>query len=183
MNILYLHHSWKTLSAMSDRIVYIWVILSLFLLFLSLDNVKKWSKLNLFEMNYCDQHVASHTDCIDRNRKNCTLHQQVATLVQSLWLGAVWHNSPISRLVTDSSWHTDIPAPFFPPHYPLPGFTSFRHREPGVHVWDPGESVCGDGEAPWRHAGDDSLQWKGETSWEAHQVSDHTGDLLIVCRL
>lgn len=91
--------------------------------------------------------------------------------------------TPISRLVTDSSWHTDIPAPFFPPHYPLPGFTSFRHREPGVHVWDPGESVCGDGEAPWRHAGDDPLQWKGETSWEAHQVSDHTGDLLIVCRL
>lgn len=29
-------------------------------------------------------------------------------------------------------WH-DLPSSF-PPHNPPPGFTSLRHREPGVHV-------------------------------------------------
>ena len=67
----------------------------------------------------------------------------------------------------------------FSPFYFLlsrpPEFASPWHREPGVHVRDPGESVCGDGEAPRWHAGDDPLQWEGPAAWEAHQVPHHTG--------
>lgn len=51
---------------------------------------------------------------------------------------------------------------------PLSEFTSPGHCEPGVYVWDPRESVCGDGEAAWWHAGDDPLQWERQTAWEAH---------------
>ena len=52
--------------------------------------------------------------------------------------------------------------------FPLSESTSPGHCEPGVYVWDPRESVCGDGEASWRHAGDDPFQWERQTTWEAH---------------
>lgn len=48
--------------------------------------------------------------------------------------------------------------------------------QPGLHVRDPRESVCGDGEASRRHAGDDPVQREGKTAGEDHQVPGHPGD-------
>lgn len=76
-----------------------------------------------------------------------------------------------------------LPLKLFPHHpispasplLPLSELTPPGHCEPGVYVWDPRESVCGDGEATWWHAGDDPLQWERQAAWEAHQVPHHTG--------
>lgn len=55
---------------------------------------------------------------------------------------------------------------------------SSRGGQPGLYVWDTRASVCGHGEASWRHVGDDPVQWERPTSWEDHKVPGDTGDTL-----
>lgn len=45
-----------------------------------------------------------------------------------------------------------------------------RSREPGVHVRDARAGICCHGEAPWWHAGDDTIKWEGEAARTHHQV-------------
>lgn len=88
-------------------------------------------------------------------------------------------------------YHQPFLLPYSSSLIPLLEFTSPRHREPGVYVWDPREGVCGDGETTWWHAGDDPLQWERQIAWEAHQVPHHagvyvpqqTGDFLFCTKL
>lgn len=51
------------------------------------------------------------------------------------------------------------PAP--PPTPPTPESAAPGDCQPGVYVRDPGEGICGDGEAARGHAGDDPLQREG----------------------
>ncbi len=47
----------------------------------------------------------------------------------------------------------------------------------GGDVWDGEARLCRHGEAPWRHAGDDSVQWERPTPWTQHPLPGHAGKI------